>query len=72
MGPTAVRGELGRRRHSCFDGVSARSLQACMPPSRATARMKPSWRKVSAAKVEIFPNSQQVTICGAWGRESLC
>ena len=33
-----------------------------MPPSSATARWKPSSRKVAGGSVEIWPNSQQVTM----------
>ena len=41
-----------------FSTGSPPSRHVLKPPSSAAARMKPSCRRVAAAKVEIFPNSQ--------------
>jgi hypothetical protein len=43
-----------------FTGYPA-SRHAFIPPSSATARVKPRVRNVAAANVEILPNSQYVT-----------
>src|SRR5690606_32863833 len=45
-----------------FSSGKPLSRHACIPPSSAAVRRKPSSRSVAAASVEILPNSQTVTI----------